>query len=232
MITAIRYAIDKNTLADTVFDNFCTLTDTPFNPKWYALKDIQLPSYEYNLIKAGNILDENGYNYSPKEKNSFRYDSDGHFEVKIIVNKESAIKVACAKYIATSLKNLGLKVTLSSLTFDDYRKALTEGNYDFYIGEVKISPNMDLSCFFKKGGGASYGISSNTISNAYNDFKSGSIDLKTFISVFEVEKPFIPLCYRTSVAYYSNEVTYEGTVNEYDPYKNIYSWETSKMIIN
>ena len=91
---------------------------------------------------------------------------------------------------------------------------------------------MDLSCFFKKGGGASYGISSNTISNAYNDFKSGSIDLKTFISVFEVEKPFIPLCYRTSVAYYSNEVTYEGTVNEYDPYKNIYSWETSKMIIN
>ncbi len=232
VITAIRYAIDKSTLADTVFDNFCTLTDTPFNPKWYALKDIQLPTYEYNLIKAQNILDENGYNYSPKEKNSFRYDSDGHFEVKIIVNEESALKVNCATLIATSLKNLGLKVTLSKLPFNDYRTALAQGNYDLYIGEVKISPNMDLSCFFKKGGGASYGINSNTITNAYNDFKSGSIDIKTFISVFEEEKPFIPLCYRTSIAYYSNEVTYEGSVNEYEPYRNIYSWEASKMIIN
>ncbi|MBQ7862340.1 MAG: hypothetical protein IJ349_09090 [Clostridia bacterium] len=231
VITAIRYAIDKSTLADTVFDNFCTLTDIPFNPKWCAVQDIQLPSYEYNLIKAGNILDENGYNYSPTEK-TFRYDSDGHFEVKIIVNKDSAIKLACAKLIAVNLKNLGLKVTLSALSFKDYRQALAEGNYDLYIGEVKISPNMDLSCFFNKGGSASYGISSNTISNAYNDFKSGSIDIKTFISVFEEEKPFIPLCYRTGIAYYSNEVTYEGGVNEYEPYKNIYSWETSKMIIN
>lgn len=231
VITAIRHAIDKSTLADTVFDNFCTLTDTPFNPLWYALKDIQLPTYEYNLIKAGNILDENGYNYSPTEK-TYRYDSDGHFEVKIIVNEESALKVSCAKLIATSLKNLGLKVTLSALPFDEYRQALAAGSYDLYIGEVKISPNMDLSCFFKKGGQASYGISSNTITNAYNDFKSGSIDIKTFISVFEEEKPFIPLCYRTSIAYYSNEVSYEGNVNEYDPYKNIYSWEASKMIIN
>ena len=231
VITAICYAIDRSTLADTVFDNFCTLTDTPFNPLWYALKDIQLPSYEYNLIKAGNILDENGYNYSPTEK-TFRYDSDGHFEVKIIVNKESQIKVNCAKQIVTNLKNLGLKVTLSTLSFNDYRQALADGNYDFYIGEVKISPNMDLSCFFKKGGQATYGISLGTISSAYSDFKSGSIDIKTFISVFEEEKPFIPLCYRTSIAYYSNEVTFEGAGNEYEPYKNIYSWETSKMIIN
>lgn len=232
VITAIRYSIDKSTLADTVFDNFCTLTDTPFNPKWYALNDIQLPTYEYNLIKAQNILDENGYTYSPTEKNSFRYDSDGYFEVKIIVNKESSLKVNCATLIAVSLKNLGLKVTLSKLPYNDYLTALAQGDYDLYIGEVKISPNMDLNCFFKKGGGASYGISSNTITNAYNDFKAGSIDIKTFISVFEEEKPFIPLCYRTSIAYYSNEVTYEGSVNEYEPYKNIYSWETSKMIIN
>lgn len=231
VITAFCYAIDKSTLADTVFDNFCTLTDTPLNPNWYAVRDIQLPSYEYNLIKAGNILDENGYNYSPTEK-TFRYDSDGYFEIKIIVNKESPVKVACAKLIAANLKNLGLKVTLSALEFNDYRQALADGNYDLYIGEVKLSPNMDFSCFFQKGGQASYGISSNTISNAYNDFKAGSIDIGTFISVFEEEKPFIPICYRTSIAYYSNEVTFEGSANEYEPYKNIYSWKTSKMIIN
>ncbi len=223
VIKALRLAIDKSSLADTVFDNFCTLTDTPFNPNWFAVKDLNLPDYEYNLIKAGNILDEAGYAYSANDK-SYRYDSDGYFDVKIIVNKESETKVSCAKYIGKCLQNLGLRVTVKSLSFDDYEEALEDGDYDLYIGEVRISPNMDLSCFFKKGGNAAYGITSSTIRSAYSDFKTGSIDINTFIGVFEEEYPFIPICYRTGIAYYSNEISFEGDINEYEPFKNISSW--------
>lgn len=225
VIKALRLAIDKSTLADTVFDNFCTLTETPFNPNWFALKDLMLPEGEYNLIKAGNILDENGYTYSPADK-SYRYDSNGYFEVKILVNKESATKVSCAKFIEKSLQNLGLRATVSAVSFDAYTEALENGSYDIYIGEVRISPNMDLGCFFKKNGDAAYGITSDTIKSAYSDFKTGSIDINTFIGVFEEEAPFIPICYRTGIAYYSNEISFNGDINEYEPYKNISSWET------
>ena len=91
---------------------------------------------------------------------------------------------------------------------------------------------MDLSCFFDKNGSASYGITSETIKNAYSDFKAGNIDINTFLGVFEEEIPFIPVCYRTSIAYYSNEVSFDGTVNEYEPFKNINTWKTSKITIN
>lgn len=230
VINAIRYAIDKSSLSDTVFDNFCTLTETPFNPHWFALKDIQLPPHEYNLIKAGNILDEHGYNFPATDK-TYRYDSDGLFEVTILVNSESKTKVNCARFITKALQNLGLKIHFNSLSFNEYKQALINGEYDLYIGEVRLSPNMDLSCFFKSGGSASYGITSKTITNAYKDFKTGSIDINTFIRVFEEEKPIIPICYRTGIAYYSNEINFEGTVNEYEPFKNVYSWEASKIVL-
>ncbi len=225
VISALRLTIDKNTLADTVFDNFCTLTETPFNPNWFALKDLSLPESEYNLIKAGNILGENGYAYSSVDR-SYRYDSNGYFEVKILVNKESATKVNCAKFIEKSLKNVGIKATTSAVSFDSYVDALEEGNYDLYIGEVRISPNMDLGCFFGKNGDASYGITSDTVKSAYSDFKTGAIDINTFIGVFEEEAPFIPICYRAGIAYYSNEISFDGDTNEYEPFKNVYSWET------
>lgn len=225
VIKAIRLAIDKSSLADTVFDNFCTLTETPFNPNWFALKSIQLPTGEYNLIKAGNILDENGYNYSPNDK-SYRYDSNGYFELKILVNKENTTKVSCAKFIAKALQNLGINATVSSVAFDAYLEALENGSFDLYIGEVRISPNMDLGCFFTKSGDAAYGITSSTIKSAYSDFKTGNIDINTFIGVFEEEIPFIPICYRTGIAYYSNEISFNGEMNEYEPYKNVNTWQT------
>lgn len=223
IIEALQLAIDKNTLADNVFDNFCTLTETPFNPNWFALKDLKLPVHEYNLIRAGNILDENGYTYSKNDR-SYRYDSNGYFDVKIIVNKESTTKVNCAKFIGKALQNLGLRVSLKALSFNDYIDALEYGDYDLYIGEVRISPNMDLGCFFNKGGNASYGITSSTIRSAYSDFKTGNIDINTFIGVFEEEIPFIPICYRTGIAYYSNEISFDGDINEYEPFKNANTW--------
>ncbi len=230
VITAIQYAIDKNTLADTVFDNFCTLTDIPFNPNWFALEGIQLPSYEYNLIKAGNILDENGMNYSEKDK-SYRFDNEGYFDLSILVNSESPTKVNCAKFIAKNLRNLGINATVNSLAFKEYKEALSTGSYDLYIGEVKLSPNMDLSAFFKTNGSAAYGIASKTISSAYTDFKTGSIDINTFIRVFEEEKPFVPICFRNYIAYFSNEISFEETFNENEPFRNIYTWKTADKTI-
>ena len=115
VIEALSLAFDKNALADTVFDNFCSLTETPFNPAWFSLKSLQLPVSEYNLIKAGNLLDEEGYKYSENDK-SYRYDSDGYFSLKIIVNKESPTKINCAKFIGKALINLGINVRLLNTT--------------------------------------------------------------------------------------------------------------------
>ncbi|MGN0446934.1 MAG: ABC transporter substrate-binding protein [Acutalibacteraceae bacterium] len=222
---AICYAIDKSTIADTVFDNICDTCYVPFNPNWYVLQGITLPDYEHNIIKAGELLSYCGYNFSGTAE-KYRLSSDGgYLNLTLVVNKENSGRVTLANLIAKQLGAVGIGVTTQALSYSEYVSALNSGDFDLYVGEVKLSPNMDLSAFFTTGGAASYGISSSsTTAKAYNDFKTGSIDAPTFIEVFDGNKPFIPICFRGGTTYYAKDITFEGTGNEYEPFGHIYSW--------
>ena len=39
----------------------------------------------------------------------------------------------------------------------DFRTRLKEGDYDLYLGQTKLSANMDLTQFFSEGGSLNYG---------------------------------------------------------------------------
>jgi peptide/nickel transport system substrate-binding protein len=146
----------------------------------------------------------------------------------MLVNSESKPKKKIADMTAKWLKDMGIKVSINSLEYNEYISALRNGDYDLYIGEVKLSPNMSLDPFFSENGSASYGINTeSSTAKAYKDFRSGKADISTFIQVFSLEKPFIPLLFREGMAYYSRELTYEDTVNEYELFANIYSWSVT-----
>jgi peptide/nickel transport system substrate-binding protein len=224
---AITYAINKISLADSAYNGIATLSDIPFNPSWEILENHNAVSYEHNPMKAGELLDEAGYVYA-YANNQYRSKNFEYIELTILVNEESEPKKKIATMIANSLKAIGIKVTVYSLGYDEYIRALNYEDFDLYIGEVKLSPNMSLSAFFTENGDANYGINLNSsVVKAYSDFIGGKIDISTFLQVFNSEKPFIPLLFREGMAYYSRELTYEDTVNEYELFKNIYSWSVT-----
>lgn len=224
---AFSYAVNKISLADSAYSGIASLSDIPFNPLWEILSNQRPVTYEQNVLKAGELLDEAGYVYA-YANNQYRSKNFDYIELTLIVNEESAPKKKIAAMIADSLKSVGVKVTVSTLSFDEYVRALRYGDFDLYIGEVKLTPNMSLFPFFSENGSANYGINqdSSTV-KAYSDFISGKIDVSTFLQVFNSEKPFIPLLFREGMAYYSRELTYEDTVNEYELFKNIYSWSVT-----
>ena len=55
------------------------------------------------------------------------------------------------------LKKCGLKVTLSEKGTSGCQSALKKKEYDLYLGQTKLSPNMDLSAFFATKGALNYG---------------------------------------------------------------------------
>lgn len=221
---AICYAVNKSSLADSAYSGIAAISDIPFNPTWENLDGQAKILYEQNVLKAGELLDEAGYVFA-YANNQYRSKNFEYIELSLLVNEESAPKKKIAEMAASSLKNIGVKVTVHALPFDEYVNALRYGNFDLYIGEVKLSANMSLSPFFSASGEAGYGIDKNSASaRAYKDFSAGKIDITTFIQVFTSEKPFIPLLFREGMAYYSRELTYEDTVNEYELFNNIYSW--------
>ena len=224
---AVSLATDKMTIGESAYKGMYTLASTAFNPHWYALPDSASAANDFSLVKAASTLEEAGYVFA-YSNNDYRSRNFEYLEVRMLVNEENEARVAAAQMIHDNLESIGIDVSLSVLEYDEYKSALYEGEYDIYLGEVKLPADMDLSCFFKEGGKLSYGIDTeSTVAMAYSDFASGKIDITTFNTVFNDAPPFIPICYRSAVAYYSRAISFEGSVTEYEPFLNAYSWEVA-----
>ena len=108
----------------------------------------------------GNVvanLEEIGYN--SKDAEGFFTDADKKtIKFKLIVSDGNEQRVKCARILVEQLNELGFKTELSVLEWNKYIEALNYGNYDFYLAEVKINNNMDVSELITSNGSLSYGI--------------------------------------------------------------------------
>lgn len=59
-----------------------------------------------------------------------------------------AQRVAAAQALAKAFLPYGIELTVQSLNYNAYVRALKNGNFDLYYGETTLSPDGDLSCFF------------------------------------------------------------------------------------
>ena len=222
---AIELCTDKRTVCDSIYGGYGRTADTAFNPDWYLSKTYNARSGEFSVIRAGEVLEEADYVYAYKH-NKFRSKNFEFLKLKFIVNEENKSRVEAAKLITKNLRSAGFDVALQKLPFNEYQAAIKNGNYDIYIGEIVLSPGMDLSVFFYTDGELSAGVGDNrTVADAYFDFVSGTVDFSTFNQVMASEKPIIPILYRDGMVCFSRSLSYEGSVNHYDLYKNAYSWE-------
>lgn len=224
---AVVSAVNTKTIADSVFSSMCRHSSLPFNPDWYALDSLSLSlSYtDSSLSTAQDLLEKGNYIFA-YEDNKYRSKDFEFLKLSIAVNKESQQKMQCAQYISDTLESVGIDVEINALAFEDYLTTLQEGGFDLYIGEVILPANMDLSCFFSENGALSYGIrTDSTVAASYKAFCAGTTDVSTFAKVFENDIPFIPICFRDAVAYFSREFTFSGDITEYEPFMNVSSWK-------
>lgn len=221
---AISKAIDINSLCGVCYDSMARPCTNAFNPSWSAVSSLAEKDISQDTLKAAALLEESGYVFE-YSTNKYRSKNFEFLKLNLIVNKEDSRRTSLASQIKKSLNAVGIDLTVENLSFSDYKERLEKGEFDMYIGEIKLTQNMSLRPFFKKGGNANYGIDTkSTACDAYYDFVSGKIDISTFVKVFDEYKPFIPICYRSGIIYYSRELKYEGSASESDVFSNIYSW--------
>lgn len=207
---AVGFSINRKEITSTAFQGHARETYSPFNPDWYALasKDLILST---DIQKSLSLIEESGIDITEKE-------------ISILVNKENQFKLETARFIRDYLVSLGFTVNLKEYELQYYTEALELGSYDMYIGEVRLSPNMDLSALLS-GGSLSFGIDpENAACARYNQLLSGGCELMDFINTFNEELPFIPLCYRNAAISYSNELQSEANCCDGDVFYDIETW--------
>ena len=140
---ALTYAIDRDTLAEEFYRGFARSASLPASPLSPNYSQVLAEKYVYN---GGEGFTQAVTNAGLTAK-----------PVILLVNKDDSLRLRVAREIGKTLKASGLEVQMQELSGNSYVKALRERAYDLYLGQTKLSANMDLTPFFSDSGALNYG---------------------------------------------------------------------------
>lgn len=198
---AASLALDRTRLAEAAFAGYATAATAPFPQPFAAAESLAVYDAGADRSTALSLLSAAGYAVPGGEE------ATQTAAVSLLVCHDTTFKTALADLIKTQLEAVGFAVTVVSLPYDDYFVALRNGRCDLYIGEVRLTANMDLSPWLTRGGAVSYGIDTNgAAAKSYAAFCAGEVTAAQFSSVLAEDAPYIPLCWRRGMAAYAREL--------------------------
>lgn len=223
---AMYYAISTNEVATVGFSGMALGATGPFTPNWSEAAQYQTGTGRSQVNSAINCLEESGYVIS---NNGVREDQSGkQLTFNLMVNKNNDRHLAVAENIKSQLSEIGINVEISELSAEGLVNRVGEGQYHLYIAEYSILNDMDISKLFTPGEGLYTGPHPYDSVTAYNNYISGTGTLEDFITSFEGELPFIPLCYRMGIIVYTRSLEGVGEVSEDEPFYNMQNWVMNK----
>ena len=139
---ALTYAIDRDFLVENFYRGFARSATLPASPLF--------PYYNQNLASR---YSHNAERFAEAVKAA---ELQGR-TVVFLVNKDDSLRLRVARQIAKMLEAGGLQVEMKEVKTSAFQEALRLWDFDIYLGQTKLSPNMDLSHFFSTNGNLSWG---------------------------------------------------------------------------
>jgi len=262
---ALSSGIDRKKICNDSFYNNAIAANGFFNPVWNETKSVQNIQIEANSQITVENLEKIGYN-NLDNKNNVVNSRGAKLNFTLLVNSENRLKVAAAQQVAGQLKNYGINITVIEKNYEQYLDLLKNGNFQLFLGEVKLTDNMDISSMVLSGGSAAYGLKSTKTDNKTNKnsseksdsetlpenqdksettdenteqltnnipvvldgFYSGKNTVADVATVLQTEMPFIPICYRTGVLFYNENIENVNNSSVSDIYFSIESYIYNK----
>lgn len=249
MRQALSSGIDRKKLCQKAYYNNALPATGFFNPVWEPAKAVQNIQIEAksqitveNLEKIGyNSLDNNG-----KRKNA----AGQRIKFSLLVNSENRMKAAAAQIIASQLAEYGIEINVVERKYADYLTLIREGNFQLFLGEIKLTDNMDISPMVTEGGSAAYGLKkpakeenkeqkpqdnavpeqivTNKPAEVITGFYQGKNSVADVAAVMQSEMPFIPVMYRTGALFYNDNIENMGTASASDIYFSIEAYSVAE----
>ena len=141
--SALTGIVDRDTLAESYYRGFARSATLPASPL----------SPSYNQTLANRYSYDEGKAFTKAINDASLAGST----VILLVNSDDSLRLRLAREIEKKLTAAGLVVNLQALSSDAYKYSLRNGIYDLYLGQTKLSANMDLTAFFSSSGAMNYG---------------------------------------------------------------------------
>lgn len=209
MRKAISLAVDREVLVKSAYGNFAQSASSVFNPQ-FELSEAKLFEKQADVNAAKQAIAQSGI-------------SD--LSLNLLVNNNNTDRLSCAKLVKQQLENAGFSVNIVEAGFDEYTRYVENENFNLYIGEIKLTNDMNLNAFFTNAGTAKYGIDiDGDTSNAYYNYLNGDAELGSFLLAFSNEMPYVPLVYRKGMVCFSKAMSGDVQSTVTDNFGNIENW--------
>ena len=248
--TALASAFNREYICQNSYYTYATPAVSPF-PSSFVANEKLIQKIAVNKNSANVIENLSKAGYNKKDGMGFSLNSKNEkITLSLLYNTNNAFRADAATEIATSMQKEGINVVLVGKKFADYSSAITSGNYDLYIGEMKLNKNFDLTPLLggsiiklpqppttttattttKVGDSTTattakanevVAVPVNELLVAFQKYKESTGSLASFLNVYYKDMPFIPVCYRSGVFLYSTKIKNTPEVSMSDIYLNI-----------
>ena len=162
---AINYAIDKENIVSTVYNNKYYTSEYVLDYGSFAYANSSASS-GYNPEKAKEVLNNAGWVY-----NNNRWRKNGKIlSVTIATNSSDSNRCEVAKNIKVQLENIGIQVNVWEVSDAQYRYLLENKGYQILLTGIYNGYSPDISYFYGENNIANY--KNDEVKSLINDLKN------------------------------------------------------------
>lgn len=203
---AIAYALDTKEIINRAFLGHAVAVGTPVSPDSY-LFDAGAETYEYNIKRAGELLDASGWVLPEDDTQKIRVNAQGQkLELHLLLdeNPDSTVRKDMALAIKDQLKKAGIDVVIETKNWDEYLSALQNKSFDLALCGFNLDRSLDLTGLLHSGGSINYsGYSDAEMDELLDAYAKSTRESDKKQNMDKIQKaildklPVISLCFRT-----------------------------------
>ena len=226
---AIATAINPQEIIDESYYGSGVVNSDLYYPGYMDSKKMKDP-YVYEPTASEKYLNKAGY--LDNNGDGFVETADGlPLTFRILVNDNNASRVLAANQLKDSLAKVGMIANVEIVDWNTYLAKLQTGDFDLYLGGMKLSQNMDLRSLLATGGQTNYlSYGNGKLDELLNNMCSGLTPTemqKTYIEIRTIlhdDMPYFCLLYKTYGAIKSPALIGEISPTFWNYYQGSESW--------
>ena len=233
---AIRYAVDVDRIARNIYMGMVTRTDTPAIPGTWTYNNDITGMFVTNLDEARRLLALDGWDDSNQDGVLDRLNDEGklvnlNMNLYVYEEPDNDVRIETANYIKEALAEIGINVTITTMTFTGIQEKLKAGSFNLALVSFAMDVCPDYGFMLISGNSGNYGrYKSQQMTTLCNELRTCTTmteyqqKLMDIQRVFAEDCPFICLFYREGVVLTRLMYTTVRDVREYELLRGIQSF--------
>ncbi len=215
----LTYAIDRETIIQRYYNNRAQLATLATSPSSIHYNESLAKNYGFEPLKFIDAI--SGWNIPADPDNPGK-------KMTLLVNSDDSARVRAARYIAACLTEYGLPTGTLECSGQNYEAVLRANNWDIYLGQTRLPPNMDLSEFFRNWGElSSGGLPTDSLLDLCKDTLENSGNTQDLLKLIADDGRIIPVLFGYHAVYAER-----GLFDDLDPTRdNAFYYSMGKTMI-